>query len=189
MELDPSRAKDAVPVPVSTTPYTSIVDQFNASKKIVLVPPFREGEVDSYFTAFEHIKTTLKWPEDVWSLLLQCKLVGRAQEVCASLSIADSLDYEVVKSTILRAYELVPEAYRQKFHSCSKSDSQTFVEFAREKAVIFDKWLAASKAEDFTQLRELILLEEFKTCLPENIVVYLNEQRLGLLSKAAVLAE
>uniref|UniRef100_A0A669CU45 Gypsy retrotransposon integrase-like protein 1 n=1 Tax=Oreochromis niloticus TaxID=8128 RepID=A0A669CU45_ORENI len=189
MELDPSRAKDVVPVPASTTPDTSIVDQFNASKQIVLVPPFREGEVDSYFTAFERIATTLKWPKDVWSLLLQCKLVGRAQEVCASLSIADSLDYEIVKSTILRAYELVPEAYRQKFHACRKSDSQTFVEFAREKAVLFDKWLAASKAEDFTQLKELILLEEFKTCLPENIVVYINEQKVGLLSKAAVLAD
>ncbi|CAI5671287.1 unnamed protein product [Oreochromis niloticus] len=58
MELDPSRAKDAVPVPVSTTPDTSIVDQFNASKQIILVPPFREGEVDSYFTTFERIATT-----------------------------------------------------------------------------------------------------------------------------------
>ncbi|CAI5637598.1 unnamed protein product [Oreochromis niloticus] len=187
MELDPSRARDATPVPVSTLPDTSTVDQFNASKQIVLVPPFREGEVDSYFTAFERIATTLKWPKDVWSLLLQCKLVGRAQEVCASLSIADSLDYEVVKATILRAYELVPEAYRQKFRACSKSDSQTFVEFAREKAVLFDKWLAASKVNNFTQLKELILLE-FKTCLPENIVVYLNEQ-VELLSKAAVLAD
>ncbi|CAI5678278.1 unnamed protein product [Oreochromis niloticus] len=189
MELDPSRARDAAPVPVSTAPDTSAVDQFNASKQIVLVPPFREGEVDSYFTAFERITTTLKWPKDVWSLLLQCKLVGRAQEVCASLSIADSLDYEVVKSTILRAYELVPEAYRQKFRACSKSDRQTFVEFAREKAVLFDKWLAASKVKNFTELKELILLEEFKTCLPESIVVYLNEQKVELLSKAAVLAD
>uniref|UniRef100_A0A3P9C6A9 Gypsy retrotransposon integrase-like protein 1 n=1 Tax=Maylandia zebra TaxID=106582 RepID=A0A3P9C6A9_9CICH len=189
MELDRSRASDAAPVPVSTLPDTPTIDQFNASKQVVLVPPFREGEVDSYFTAFERIATTLKWPKDVWSLLLQCKLMGRAQEVCASLSIADSLDYEVVKSTILRAYELVPEAYRQKFRACRKFDSQTFVEFAREKTVLFDKWVAASHAEDFTQLKELILLEEFKTCLPENIVVYLNEQKVGLLSKAAVLAD
>lgn len=46
--------------------------------------------------------------------LLQCKFVGKAQEVCALLSIEDSLEYEIVKSTVLRAYELVPEAYRQK---------------------------------------------------------------------------
>lgn len=60
MELDPSRARDAAPVPVSTLPDTSTVDQFYASKQIVLVPPFREGEVDPYLTAFERIATTLK---------------------------------------------------------------------------------------------------------------------------------
>ncbi|KAL3979168.1 gamma-glutamyltranspeptidase / glutathione hydrolase / leukotriene-C4 hydrolase [Sarotherodon galilaeus] len=193
MELDPSRQRNVTSTPVSqivsrpSDPFSS--DQFNASKQIALVPPFRESEVDSYFNAFERIATTLKWPKDVWSLLLQCKLVGKAQEVCASLSIDDSLDYEIVKSTILRAYELVPEAYRQKFRTCEKSANQTHVEFAREKTLLFDKWLAASKVKDFAQLRELVLLEEFKTCLPENVVVYLNEQKVDSLSKAAVLAD
>ncbi|CAI5669799.1 unnamed protein product [Oreochromis niloticus] len=193
MELDPSRQRNVTSTPVSqivsrsSDPFSS--DQFNASKQIALVPPFRESEVDSYFNAFERIATTLKWPKDVWSLLLQCKLVGKAQEVCASLSIDDSLDYEIVKSTILRAYELVPEAYRQKFRSCEKSANQTHIEFAREKTLLFDKWLAASKVKDFAQLRELVLLEEFKMCLPENVVVYLNEQKVDSLSKAAVLAD
>lgn len=41
--------------------------------------------------------------------------MGKAQEVCSTLSIEESLKYEVMKSAILRAYELVPEAYRQKF--------------------------------------------------------------------------
>lgn len=36
-------------------------------------------------------------------------------------------------------------------------------------------------------LREVEL--EFKTCLPEKIVVYLNEQKVELLSKAAVCAD
>lgn len=36
---------------------------------------------------------------------------------------------------------------------------------------------------------ELILLEEFKKCLPERIVVYLNEQYVMLLSSVAVLAD
>lgn len=53
--------------------------------------------------------------KDVWSLLLQCKLTGKVQEVLAALSLDDSLVYEVIKAGILRAYELVPEAYRQTF--------------------------------------------------------------------------
>ncbi len=54
-------------------------------------------------------------------------------------SLEDSLKYDAVKAAILRAYELVQEAYRQRFRSHKKSFSQTFVEFAREKGVLFDK--------------------------------------------------
>lgn len=38
------------------------------------------------------------------------------------------------------------------------------------------------------EFRKLILMEEFKYCLPENIVVYLSEQKVDTLFKAAVLA-
>lgn len=43
---------------------------------------------------------------------------------------------------------------------------------------MFDRWCSACKADDFASVRELILLEEFKNCLPERIVVYLNEQKV-----------
>ncbi len=87
---------------------------FDVSKNISLVPQFRETEVDSYFGVFERIASALNWSREVWPLLLQCKLTGKAQEVCATLSLEDSLKYDAVKAAILRAYELVPEAYRQR---------------------------------------------------------------------------
>lgn len=179
----PPQSRD--PSETSHSPHGS----FDVSRHIALVPPFRETEVDSYFNAFERIAAALNWPKDVWSLLLQCKLTGKAQEVCAALSVEQSLNYDVVKTTVLRAYELVPEAYRQKFRKCEKSVNQTYVEFAREKGALFDKWCQASKTKNFAQLRELVLLEEFKKCLPERIVVYLNEQKVVSLSEAAVLAD
>ncbi len=162
---------------------------FDVSKHIALVPQFRESEVDSYFSAFERIAISLRWPKDVWSLLLQCKLIGKALEVCSTLSLEESVKYDSVKSAILRAYELVPEAYRQRFRGHKRNSTQTFVEFAREKGMLFDKWCAASKVNDFNALRELVLLEEFKSCLPERVVVYLNEQKVTSMSQAAVLAE
>jgi len=81
-----------------------------------------------------------------------------------------------MKNAVLRAYELVPEAYRQKFRSLVKTPRQTFVEFA-------------NKVDTFEQLKELILLEEFKNCLAEKIVVYLNEQKVSSLSDAAVFSD
>ncbi|KAL4006226.1 NLR family CARD domain-containing protein 3 [Sarotherodon galilaeus] len=168
--------------PVSTTPY-------DISKCISLVPAFKEAEVDSYFAAFERIAGALQWPSEIWPLLLQCKLTGKAQEVVAALPLKDSLEYSCVKSAVLQAYELVPEAYRQKFRLQRKLLSQTYVEFAREKGILFDKWCSASKASDCDSLRELMLLEDFKQCLPESIVLYLNEQKVTTLATAGVLAD
>lgn len=116
-------------------------------------------------------------------LLLQCKIHGKAEEAIAALPVEDSLSYDLVKAAILCAYELVPEAYRQKFRSHKKATGQSYLEFAREK------WSTACKACDFESVRELILLEDFKKCLPECIVVYINEQKVSKLSSAAVLVD
>lgn len=114
----------------------------------------------------------------MWAILLQCKLTGEAQEACSSLSVKDSLVHEKVKTAILRVYELVPEAYRQRFRSLRKTAGQTYADFAREKRILFDRWCSTCKAEDLPSVRELMLLEEFKNCLLERTVVYLNEQKV-----------
>ncbi|CAI5695146.1 unnamed protein product [Oreochromis niloticus] len=171
LEKSPSPGPPASPNVSVSTP-----SSFDISKHISLVPPFRESEVDSYFNAFERIAAALKWPKGFWSLLLQCKLVGKAQEVCSSLSIDQSLDYETLKKIVLQAYELVPEAYRQRFRNLCKAADHTFVEFAR-------------KVKTLADLQTLILLEEFKKCLPERIVTYLNEQKVSSLTDAALLAD
>ncbi|XP_054605827.1 uncharacterized protein [Nothobranchius furzeri] len=162
-------------------------DRLDISKSITLLPPFRETEVDSYFTAFERLAHALSWPWEVWPLLLQS---GKAQEAISSLSTQDVTDYDKVKEAVLKAYELVTEAYRQKFRTLRKrNETQTYVEFAREKNGLFDKWLMAAKASSFSELKELLLLEEFKRCPPEKLVLYLNEQKVSTLSAAALSAD
>uniref|UniRef100_A0AAY4C2R8 SCAN box domain-containing protein n=1 Tax=Denticeps clupeoides TaxID=299321 RepID=A0AAY4C2R8_9TELE len=152
---------------------------FDVSRHIRLVPPFSEDEVEKYFSHFERVATTLQWPKVVWTLLLQCVLVGKAQEVYSSLSLQQSSDYDVVKTSILNAYELVPEAYRQRFRKSRKGEQITYVEFAREKEALFNQWCVSSKVSTWEQLRELILLEEFKNCVPEAVATHLNDQKVS----------
>ena len=113
---------------------------FDPARNIRLVPPFQEKEVDKYFAHFEKVADSLNWPKESWVLLLQSVLVGKAQEIYGSLSVEQSSNYEHVKEAILKAYELVPEAYRQKFRNYLKYDSKTHVEFAREKENLFNGW-------------------------------------------------
>ena len=97
------------------SPASPPVHGFDVSKNIRLVPPFSEKEVDKYFTHFERVATTLNWPREMWPLLLQCVFTGKAQEVLSALSMDQAKQYDTVRDSILHAYELVPEAYRQKF--------------------------------------------------------------------------
>lgn len=70
------------------------------------------------------------WPDGDRTLMLQCVFTGKAQEAYSALSPGDSMDYAKVRAAVLKAYELVPEAYRQRFRGWRKGDRQTHVEFA-----------------------------------------------------------
>lgn len=74
--------------------------------------------------------------QDVWELLLQCKLWAKAQEACISLSVVDSLSYEKLKGAVLQAYELLPEAYQQHFRGLRKGQGQNYPDFEREKSLL-----------------------------------------------------
>ena len=167
---------------------TSMV--FDVTKHIRLVPPFQENEVDKYFLHFEKVAENLKWPKEHWTLLLQSVVIGKAREIYTQLSLEQSSDYDTVKELILKAYELVPEAYRQKFRDCRKDHDQTHVEFARTKEQLFDRWCSSKKVgSDHAKLRQLMLVEEFKRCINSDVKAFLNEREVENLETAARLAD
>ena len=57
------------------------------------------------------------------------------------MSQENKFDYDEIKSVILKAYELRPEANRQKFRNYRKNEKQTFVEFVDKQSILFDKWV------------------------------------------------
>ncbi|XP_068240411.1 uncharacterized protein [Palaemon carinicauda] len=115
--------------------------------------------------------------------------MGKAQKIYAALNEEMSADYSQVKNLILKAYELVPEAYRQKFRNMKKGWEETFVEFARRKRVAFQEWLKAKGVEDFDALKELILIEEFKNNINFDLKTHLEDLKLDLLDTLAVAAD
>ena len=118
------------------------------------------------------------------TIIAQC-LLGKAQEIYLSLSVKQSSNYDHVKEAILKAYELVPEAYRQKFRNYLKYDSKTHVEFAREKENLFNRWCHSKEVgKDFEKLKQMVLFEEFL-----DIRSHLDEQKVEELEKAAVMAD
>lgn len=103
--------------------------------------------------------------------MLQCVLTGRAQEPYSAICAEEGLTYVAVKSAVLKAYELVPEAYRQKFRTWVKGERQTNVDFVRDMTSHFHCWRSAAKADDFDSLCGLIILEQFKNAIPPRTAI------------------
>ncbi|XP_064098772.1 uncharacterized protein LOC135209979 [Macrobrachium nipponense] len=172
-----------------STPRGSQPDRFNIGAALKLVPIFDERNVPEFFKAFERVSARLSWPPEMWTVLIQCKLVGKAIRVYNALEEGIARDYHKVKALILKAYDLVPEAYRLKFRNFNKQPSLSYVEFARFKEEQFDDWLKSRQVVTFSSLRELMLLEEFKKSCSKELRIYLEELKVTNLGKAAQVAD
>ena len=101
----------------------------------------------------------------------------------------EARDYDLVKASVLRAYELIPEAYRQRFRNMRRRSDQTNVEFARELRLQCQRWCVACKVKTYEDLVDLIVLEQFKSTLPERVATYVAEKQATSESVAAVLVD
>lgn len=58
----------------------------------------------------------------------------------------------------------------------------------QEKEAVFGHWCQSRNVSDF-DLRSLIILKEFKNCLPDKIAIYINDQKVFTVFDTAFLAD
>ncbi|XP_076065323.1 uncharacterized protein LOC143039330 [Oratosquilla oratoria] len=164
--------------------------EFDVVQNARLLPEFDESNVDQYFRIFERMAKDYSWPKKFWPALLRTSLRGKPLRVYDALEDAQAKDYDMVKTAILRACELVPELYRIKFRNLRKQPNISHVEFSREKRLLWDQWLRSNKVnKDFDRLAELLLVEEYLRSIPKEVSLYLQEKEVSKLEEAAVLAD
>lgn len=174
----------------STSGLTSSVRKgLDVANNIRLIPKFSETDVDTFFSLFERLADVMKWPDTEQSLMLHCVLTGKAQKAYSSLNARDSQNYHKVKEAVLKAYELVPEAYWQKFRNMRKPAEQTYCEFVRDLKIQLDRWCAASGVTSREDLHELFLLEQFKSTLSEHVSIFLTDRKVTSTEEAAILTD
>ena len=162
---------------------------FNLGKASKLVPPFDESAADSFFLNFERTANRLSWPRDQWTLLLQHSFKGKGLRAYMALSDADACSYERVKSQVLHAYSLVPEAYRQRFRALRKTGDQSYLDLARAKREAFGSWRRAKQVESHDQLVELMLVEAFMHAVDRDVAAHLVHRDVSTAEEAATIAD
>ncbi len=121
----------------------------------VRVPRLQEekDDIDDYLTQFEQIAEDQEWPRESWAKHLKPQLTGKARAAVNKLDPASSRIYEQVKKTILDAYQLTAEAYRQRFRNVRKKSDETYTQWKVRTVGLFDKWMKAEGVdEDYHRL-------------------------------------
>lgn len=107
-------------------------ESMDMTASLRLVLKFNERYPDTFFPLYEHVSEAGQWSDAEKILLLQCELTGKAQEAYSAVCTQEALAHEMVSSTVLKAYQLTAEAYRQRFRQWVKGEKQTHVEFVGE---------------------------------------------------------
>ena len=123
-------------------------------------------------------------------MLLQVMLSGKAQSAYFAFTVNKCGDYETVKEEILKAYQLVTEVYCQNFWNYWKDEMEIFTEFFKQKEIFFNRCSSSEGVgDDHEKLKQLVIIEDFKNGLNNQLKLDVEEKRVRTAQELAVLAD
>ncbi|XP_062602760.1 uncharacterized protein LOC134264483 [Saccostrea cucullata] len=103
-------------------------------------------------------------------------LAGKALEAYSRLSDADSDNYEIIKTAILKRYELTSEDYREKFRQGKQSNDESFKDFVVRVERYLNHWCEREKIDsDFGKLYDMVLREQVVRSCPKDLQLWILE--------------
>lgn len=85
-------------------------------------------DLECYLVTFERVCVDQNILPAKWTIKLKPFLTRKAQKAVHLLTDSQRRDFSFVKETILHAYKLIPDSYREKFRRASKLSSEAFRE-------------------------------------------------------------
>jgi len=153
-------------------------DKHSSSIRSPKLPPFDEknDEMDSYLRRFERYATAHSWDKDIWATHLSALLKGKALDVYARLPVENALNYDMLKSSLLKRFDLTEDGFRNKFRNSGPEVGETFAQYACRLEGYLDRWIEMSETvKTFEQLHELIVKEQVMSMCSKDLVLFLKE--------------
>ncbi|XP_071503098.1 uncharacterized protein [Diadema antillarum] len=156
------------------------------------LPVFQEGkdDIDSYLCRFERHASCVGWDKEDWALALSALLSGKALDIVSRLTSEQVQDYEIVKSSLLKGYDLTQEGYRLKFKQAKLRQGETFVQYASRIEKYLDRWIELSPYNDDVQGLKALLIQDqvFDACSKE-LLMFVKERQPRNLTEVLSLAD
>ena len=89
----------------------------------------------------------------------------------------EALDYNVLKTALLRRYELTDDGFKRKFRSCRPEQCETFSQFSARLSTYVDRWIDMTKTQrTFHGLYDLVLRDQFLHVASQHLKLFLKEK-------------
>ena len=141
------------------------------------IPVFNDetDNMDAYLKRFARLAMIYKWSKADWATMLSALLSGSALEVYARLSNDDSIDYDKLKTALLKRYNLTEQGFHLKFRESKPQGNENPVQFATRIGHYLGGWLEMAEAMDYDSLKAILIKEQFLKACPRNVAVHLIE--------------
>ncbi|XP_072037003.1 uncharacterized protein [Amphiura filiformis] len=117
-------------------------------------------------------------------------MVGKAREAQNRI-LTPGYDYETLKTTILKAFQLTPEAYRKKFRNIRKLETESVTAYIQKLTHNFECWVKYSdvKSDDAESIINLMIREQIMERIPADMRKYLLDKGIKDVEEMAKEAE
>ncbi|VDH97683.1 Hypothetical predicted protein [Mytilus galloprovincialis] len=147
--------------------------------KVPKLPPFEEGtdDMDAYLRRYERYAISQKWDKSIWATHLSALLKGNALNVYALMPSDQALDYDALKTCLLKRYNMTEDGFKQKFRSCRPEFGETFQQFSVRLGSYFSRWIDMSNVlKTFDGLYDLMLRDQFLHICNNEVMLFLKER-------------
>ena len=160
-----------------------------ARAKLPSLPVFDDtrDKIEHWLTRFERYFDANRFEADMKAVVLSAYLRGAALEVYNRLSVDDSNNYNLLKSALLRKYEVTSESCRREFRRIALKEGETYNDVRVKLETCLSRWLKLDgSTESFEGLRDLIIRDQLLEVFPQDLKIHVKE--LGLKSSAEYVA-
>ena len=160
--------------------------------KMPKLPSFDDSkdDMDSYLRRFERYADVMKWKKDMWATNLSALLKGRALDVYALLPPDQALDYDALKTALLKRFDLTEDGFKRKFRASRPEGAETFAQFSVRLSSYLHRWVDMSKtSKTFDGLFDLVMRDQFLNVCSKDLSLFLRERTPSSMADMADLAD
>ena len=143
------------------------------------LPCFDEqrDDIDAYLERFKRFAKSQSWALEIWAVSLSPLLSGKELDVYASMAPDEANNYEALKKTLLKRYQLTDEGFCTKFRESKPQKEETVVQYVARLRRYITRWVELSDIEhSFDAVSDLMLRKQFISMCLQELALFLKER-------------